>query len=362
MGKNLRILLLIFYLLVLFTGRVIAVNFTEYEYVSKINVNCEEYKGYARFALPNQYDLYSSPSSYMDVEHSIYKTGNYYERSSDWYVKQIEGYLVTEVEKIFDGNYNSYLLSQGGSLDINFENPNRNSVDKISLDVRDSAIDSVYLYDRSGNKIDFVQNKNSFHYEFLLKNKISTDYIKISIKYKEILKLKEVTFYRLQSKENQFVYFYVNNNCNNTFLFYFGEYGISNAGQGSKTLPVEFNVEVNTLENIKYNSDFDSDEILNDKDNCPYVSNTDQKDINYNGMGDACEDDDGDRIVNSIDNCIDKYNPDQMDEDRDGAGDVCDNKDNRFFEENKFLIYIAAAIIAIVFVIFSIILIKKHKS
>lgn len=36
-------------------------------------------------------------------------------------------------------------------------------------------------------------------------------------------------------------------------------------------------------------SDFDSDGIPDDQDNCPYVDNADQADTNLNGVGDACE-------------------------------------------------------------------------
>jgi hypothetical protein len=71
-------------------------------------------------------------------------------------------------------------------------------------------------------------------------------------------------------------------------------------------------------------------------DNCPFVKNLDQGDLDGDGIGDACDectDSDGDGYGNpgfdastcEIDNCPDTYNPDQADADGDGVGDICDN-------------------------------------
>lgn len=70
--------------------------------------------------------------------------------------------------------------------------------------------------------------------------------------------------------------------------------------------------------------DKDHDGIGDRQDNCPSVFNPDQKDEDLNGIGFACDDADSDRIINSQDNCVRVYNADQRDSDGNGIGDVCE--------------------------------------
>lgn len=70
--------------------------------------------------------------------------------------------------------------------------------------------------------------------------------------------------------------------------------------------------------------------MLDTTDNCPLVANTDQADVNGDGVGDACMaigDIDGDGVIDPSDNCRDLANPQQEDTDSDGIGDVCDAGD-----------------------------------
>lgn len=73
-------------------------------------------------------------------------------------------------------------------------------------------------------------------------------------------------------------------------------------------------------------SDDDKDWIYWHKDNCLYTANPDQKDINRNWVWDACEfDKDWDWVFDWIDNCINTINPEQVDKDWDWIWDLCDN-------------------------------------
>ncbi|RKH54821.1 amidohydrolase family protein [Corallococcus llansteffanensis] len=85
--------------------------------------------------------------------------------------------------------------------------------------------------------------------------------------------------------------------------------------------------------------DDDRDGVATWRDNCPFVSNADQKDTDADGKGDACDgcpaeagtcstpdpsDFDYDNVLTPRDNCPLVANADQKDTDADGVGDACD--------------------------------------
>ena len=80
--------------------------------------------------------------------------------------------------------------------------------------------------------------------------------------------------------------------------------------------------------NAQTNNDIDGDGIINAQDNCPSISNPDQKDTDGDGIGDACEasvtDTDGDGVPDASDNCPLVANSNQQDIDGDGIGDACE--------------------------------------
>lgn len=67
-----------------------------------------------------------------------------------------------------------------------------------------------------------------------------------------------------------------------------------------------------TADSVAPSFDSDSDEIVDECDNCPMISNREQANNDEDALGDAC------------DNCPEVVNPDQADEDLDGQGDACD--------------------------------------
>jgi MBG domain-containing protein/thrombospondin type 3 repeat protein len=79
-----------------------------------------------------------------------------------------------------------------------------------------------------------------------------------------------------------------------------------------------------------WNPDGDTDGVPNTADNCPFIANADQADLDRDGAGDACDpDDDGDGAADTIDNCPVLSNPNQLDEDRDGTGDACEVQEDQ---------------------------------
>jgi hypothetical protein len=70
-------------------------------------------------------------------------------------------------------------------------------------------------------------------------------------------------------------------------------------------------------------------QITNCDDNCHFIGNPTQSDIDSDNIGDDCDGDtDGDGIANAVDNCPMNPNADQLDTDGDAQGDVCDSDDD----------------------------------
>ncbi len=106
-------------------------------------------------------------------------------------------------------------------------------------------------------------------------------------------------------------------------------------------------------------ADTDADSVPDIRDNCVQTSNADQKDIDQNGRGDACDDFDKDGIINTKDNCQDLPNAGQADTDSDGIGDVCDSEESRITERNAWLPWAGMGLAAAVLITLATVTMKR---
>ena len=106
-------------------------------------------------------------------------------------------------------------------------------------------------------------------------------------------------------------------------------------------------------------ADIDHDTIPDIKDNCTYVANTDQIDVNSNDRGDACDDFDQDGLINTADNCPNNPNQNQSDTDGDKIGDVCDNAESRFTEKYPWIPWVGIILALCVLMTFFVITVKS---
>ena len=75
--------------------------------------------------------------------------------------------------------------------------------------------------------------------------------------------------------------------------------------------------------------DSDQDGVVDPIDNCPMIANSNQADLDGDGLGDVCDaDDDADGVPDTTDNCPLTANASQANADGDALGDACDPDDD----------------------------------
>jgi len=309
--------------LILVLSCVFAVSLTEYEYYTSINVDCDEYLGNVEFVVPRNFE--EGMSVYFDGGNIFCnKQMSTYFKTQNWYLERVGDESIEKSEKVFDGNYGTYLIvdneSLNGEIRLKFNNPNLKKVDRIVIDLKDSSLDSLRLYNSFGEEINFDLVKNVFSYELILDESLNVNNLELVLIYNNYLKIREFSFYEFREfSDGSKFSFYLNNECGKTFNLYYGVYGDNylKSYNGKVNVPVSFPLVVSSSKNQLYVEDLDADGILNDVDNCLKIKNVDQKDINYNNIGDACEDFDRDGVMNNVDNCIDNSNYNQIDDDGD---------------------------------------------
>ncbi len=109
---------------------------------------------------------------------------------------------------------------------------------------------------------------------------------------------------------------------------------------------------VESFQNETYREqDSDGDSVPERSDNCVSEPNTDQRDVNGNGIGDVCDDFDRDGLIQSKDNCPNIPNARQEDTDGDGIGDVCDEEESRLTEKYQWIPWVGMGIAIIVLMV-----------
>ncbi len=127
---------------------------------------------------------------------------------------------------------------------------------------------------------------------------------------------------------------------------------VGEAGNLSSDFGVVRLAPVSAEQNLTYIlADTDKDTIPDMRDNCVYISNIDQIDVDGNGRGDACDDFDKDGILNNLDNCVNEPNRYQEDVDGDKIGDLCDGEESRVTEKYGWLPWVGMGFAGIVLVV-----------
>jgi len=266
-------------------------------------------------------------------------------------------YLNSKIENVLD-------------LHILFDK-NINS-DTFTIDLADNVIvpDYISIQAKSGNNYNTVVAKKQMTNNFVSFAKTNTADWRIQLYYTQPLRIAEIRFNNLTNviskKSVKFLYqpnnvytIYANPDKNVTPVYadasasslLFNTTGLKNLG----TLTLRPNTSFSP-------SDGDSDGVPDINDNCPSISNFDQKDLDINGVGDVCDDYDRDGIVNSKDNCPNLNSYNQADTDGDGIGDVCDNAESRLTEKYPIIVWGGISFAAVVLLVLLYVAFSKIKS
>jgi len=244
------------------------------------------------------------------------------------------------------------------TLEIRYERPIRSNSLTMNLGDYVSLPNAVTIKAYTNGKEVILLNRVMPNYFVLNFPETTSDIWVIEMEYTQPLRVKEFEFSDSLAKPAKRSLRFLTQQNNEYVIYanpenYFQNYG--NAYE-SPNLSNSLDVKKLGLFSLSPNpffkpSDSDQDGIADQNDNCPSISNSDQRDIDNNRTGDACDDFDRDGIIESIDNCPTVPNVNQIDTDRDKIGDACDPDESRLTEKYPFLVWFGLGFALVVFLI-----------
>lgn len=267
----------------------------------------------------------------------------------------------TSVSKITDNNYLSFyefnLPEEGrGKVSVTIKYPKAIKTDSVFFSLGEYValptkinIKALIFGEMKTIASDISPEGTMIHFP-----NYSSDQFVIEFEYTQPMRITEIRFNDLnEAPSTQSVRFLAEPNHTYTFFFNPQHNTYINLGESADLADNRDIIKVDNLvigNNTNFKeADSDQDGIIDIKDNCVQVANTDQLDEDKNGRGDLCDDYDRDGVINSKDNCVNNPNTNQIDTDRDGKGDACDTEESRITEKYPVLVWIAIIFAVFVF-------------
>jgi len=272
----------------------------------------------------------------------------------------LDGDLSTSVEFEVDGN--SMARSE---IVFEFKEPVKVNGLKLYLSKNVALPNKIMVYDITNAKI--VLAPKAIDSDTILFPETKTRQLAVRFEHMQPLVISEIDFLGDTKKDVGVKLRFLRQPGHSYTLYTNQAYFVPIKMQEMPDLRSDKDLRIIALDNIKWQSnplfvepDSDGDGVIDKFDNCVNIANSDQKDINQNGRGDACDDFDKDGVLNIYDNCPNTPNAKQLDEDKDGKGDVCDSEESRFTEKYPWILWLGVFSVFALFVAVFAVLAKRN--
>ncbi len=265
---------------------------------------------------------------------------------------------ITNLEHLTDGNFQTKthfnIEKTQGETVLNFKTKDSHTYHNLRLfyEIFSKPANHIKIEAKINQEFQTIFAKSRLKSDNINFPKTTTSEFRITLNHKHPIILNQIKFQRsqeLQALYNKYQFLAV---PGKSFKIYSDadqnpKYKVPETGYFNQSQSILKATFKNKTTNPLYSAaDNDADGIIDKEDNCPFIKNTEQSDINQNEIGDVCEDFDGDSIINSKDNCPNQANRNQKDQDQDGKGDICDTEESRITERLPWLQWLSLAITA----------------